>query len=309
MTDIASLTRVEAEERAALIDVRRYDIAVDMRGLFEGETLETTSTISSAAGSPAPPRSSTASPRSAARPSTAGRSTRRPWTRGRLPLPDLAADNVLVVTATQSDTAQRVGHPAHRRRLRQARLRLDVLRAGRRPPGLGLLRPARPQGAARVHRLRPRDLDGHQQRRARRGRGRPRRRPPVDVPRHAAAVDVRRGGQRRPVPRDPGRARRPQPRPLLPAVAAAVPRAGRRGAVHPHRAGAGVLRRAVRPAVPAGALRPGVRAEHGRRHGELGLRHLERHRALPQRARRTASGPGGPPCCCTRWRTCGSATW
>ena len=43
-----------------------------------------------------------------------------------------------------------------------------------------------------------------------------------------------------------------------------------------------LLRRAVRPAVRAGALRPGLRAQHGRRDGELGLRHLDRQRALPQ---------------------------
>jgi aminopeptidase N len=109
VTDIASLTRVEAEERAALIDVRRYDIAVDMRGLFEGETLETTSTIDFACREPgastfvdcaAEIRSATLNGR-ALDPETVDR--------GRLPLPDLAADNVLVVTATQSDTATASG--------------------------------------------------------------------------------------------------------------------------------------------------------------------------------------------------------
>ena len=39
-----SLTRPEAEERFALLDVERYDVAVDLRGLFEGEVLEATST-------------------------------------------------------------------------------------------------------------------------------------------------------------------------------------------------------------------------------------------------------------------------
>ena len=46
MTEPASLTRSEAEARAALIGVRRYDIAVDMTGLLEGPTLEAVSTIS-----------------------------------------------------------------------------------------------------------------------------------------------------------------------------------------------------------------------------------------------------------------------
>ena len=49
MTDTAagplSLTRAEAEERFALLDVERYDIAVDLRGLLEGEVLEATSTV------------------------------------------------------------------------------------------------------------------------------------------------------------------------------------------------------------------------------------------------------------------------
>ena len=63
-------------------------------------------------------------------------------------------------------------------------------------------------------------------------------------------------------------------------------------------------------AVPAGALRPGLRARHGRRDGELGLRHLDRLRAAtaarPTHAQRASTGAR---CCCTRWRTCGSATW
>ena len=44
-TEPASLTQVEAEARAALISVRRYDIAVDMTGLLDGPTIECVSTI------------------------------------------------------------------------------------------------------------------------------------------------------------------------------------------------------------------------------------------------------------------------
>jgi aminopeptidase N len=109
VTEIASLTRVEAEQRAALIDVRRYDISVEMRGLFEGETLETTATIEFGCREPgaatfvdcvAEVRSATLNGR-ALDPASVER--------GRLPLTDLAADNVLVVTATQSDTASASG--------------------------------------------------------------------------------------------------------------------------------------------------------------------------------------------------------
>ena len=39
MSDVASLTRPEAEERAALLAVDRYDIAVDLRGLLDGEVV------------------------------------------------------------------------------------------------------------------------------------------------------------------------------------------------------------------------------------------------------------------------------
>ena len=41
--------REEAEERAALLEVDRYDVALDLRGLFEGEVLEATSTVTFAA--------------------------------------------------------------------------------------------------------------------------------------------------------------------------------------------------------------------------------------------------------------------
>ena len=111
MESVASLTRTEAEERAALIEVNRYDIEVDLRGLFEGVVLEATSTITFTCRSRARPRSSTASPTFVARRSTASRSTHAAE-RGRLPLPDLRAENVLVVASSQSDTAS--AHGIHR---------------------------------------------------------------------------------------------------------------------------------------------------------------------------------------------------
>ena len=108
--------------------------------------------------------------------------------------------------------------------------------------------------------------------------------------------------------RDPRGARRPQPRAVRPPVAARLPRARRPGAARAHRGRAGVLRRAVRPAVRPAPLRPGLRAQHGRRDGELGLRHLDRLGALPQRADPPAALATSPTSCCTRWPTCGSAT-
>jgi aminopeptidase N len=104
VTDPASLTRTEAEERASLIDVTRYDIELDLRGLFEGEVLEATSTItftcrergaSTFVDCVADVRSATLNG-APLDPATAAQ--------GRLPLPGLVAENVLVVTSSQPDT-------------------------------------------------------------------------------------------------------------------------------------------------------------------------------------------------------------
>ena len=109
MTEPASLTRSEAEARAALIGVRRYDIAVDMTGLLEGPTIEAVSTVSFTCEEPgastfvdcvAEIRHATLNGR------TLDLSTVE---RGRLPLPDLAADNVLVVASAQADTGSSAG--------------------------------------------------------------------------------------------------------------------------------------------------------------------------------------------------------
>ena len=109
MNDTASLTRPEAEERGALIAVDRYDISVDLRGLFEGETLLSTSTISFTCREPGAStfvdcvmdiREATLN----GQPIDVGTAAR-----GRLPLTDLAADNVLVVTGAQSDTGTGAG--------------------------------------------------------------------------------------------------------------------------------------------------------------------------------------------------------
>ena len=210
---------------------------------------------------------------------------------------------------------QRGRHPAHGRRLRRAGLRLDVVRGRRRPPGLGLLRPARPEGAARVHRAGPGGVDGHQQRRAPLGGG---RQEPGRRDGGRAALDAS---------RTPRRSRRTSwwstrarstscgARPAgtawgstaasrcaatssaTPTTCSRPPRPGWRSSA------------SASAAVPAGALRPGVRAEHGRRDGELGLRHLDRRGAVPLAAHPRPARDGRRRCCCTRWRTCGSATW
>ncbi len=108
-TRIRSLTREEAEARAALIEVDRYDIEVDMRGLFEGEVLQSTSTIAFRCHRPgaetfvdcvAEVRSATLNGRELDLAAVEG---------GRIPLTDLQAENTLVVSAAQSDTGSGAG--------------------------------------------------------------------------------------------------------------------------------------------------------------------------------------------------------
>jgi aminopeptidase N len=105
MDDTASLTREEAHERAALISVSRYDVQVDLRGLFEGEIWAATSTMSFTSREPGAATfvdcvgevvSATLNG-TAIDPATAEG--------GRLPISGLEGDNVLVVTSRQHDTA------------------------------------------------------------------------------------------------------------------------------------------------------------------------------------------------------------
>ena len=109
MTDVLSLTQEEARERAALLDVERYDLEFDLTGLAEGDTLRATSTITFSAtaegastfvdclgeveeavlnGTPLPSG---------------------PLPDGRLALPGLASENVLVVRSVQRRTDEGQG--------------------------------------------------------------------------------------------------------------------------------------------------------------------------------------------------------
>ncbi|MCL8026068.1 aminopeptidase N [Nocardioides bruguierae] len=103
-----SLTRAEAEERAALVDVQRYDVDIDMTGLLEGSTWRSVSTITF-----------TCEPGSSTFVDAVGEVTDvtlnglsvdlEQVREGRVHLTDLAGHNELVVAMTQDDTGRAAG--------------------------------------------------------------------------------------------------------------------------------------------------------------------------------------------------------
>ncbi len=102
---LLSLTQHEAATRSALLEVQRYDIALDLTGLLEGDVFVSTSTITFTCTEPG----ATTFVDIAA---DIGRATLNgeeldvtTAAQGRLPLPALAADNVLVVEASTTNTA------------------------------------------------------------------------------------------------------------------------------------------------------------------------------------------------------------
>ncbi|SFB48868.1 aminopeptidase N [Nocardioides alpinus] len=102
---LATLTKHEAATRSALLEVQRYDIAVDMTGLLEGDLFASTSTITFTCAEPG----ATTFVDIAAdvvRATLNGEDVDVSLAAdGRLPLPALAADNVLVVEASTTNTA------------------------------------------------------------------------------------------------------------------------------------------------------------------------------------------------------------
>ncbi|WP_134742358.1 aminopeptidase N [Nocardioides sp. 503] len=107
--DATSLTMDEAAERAALISVERYDIEVDLRGLLEGEVLASTSTVTFTCREPgAETFVDCVAEASRATLNGVGLDLSTA-SGGRIVLSDLAEHNVLVVSATQSDTGTGAG--------------------------------------------------------------------------------------------------------------------------------------------------------------------------------------------------------
>ena len=146
----ASLTQQEARDRAALIEVERYDIRVDLRELAEGDRWLATSSVTFTCREPG-----RLDVRRLRRRGAVGHPERRrarPVDRSRRPDPAARPGRGERAGRLLGADRHRLGRrdPAQRRPPGQAGLRLVDLRAGRRPAGLGLLRPARPQGGARL---------------------------------------------------------------------------------------------------------------------------------------------------------------
>jgi aminopeptidase N len=103
--DVPSLTRDEATRRAALLEVERYDVAVDLTGLREGNELRAVTTVSFRCTEPG-----AASFVDAVVDVTSAVLNGVPIDGAsgpRIELTDLRADNVLVVTSVQTDTSSR----------------------------------------------------------------------------------------------------------------------------------------------------------------------------------------------------------
>ncbi|MEV7320003.1 aminopeptidase N [Streptomyces sp. NPDC093970] len=99
---IRSLTRTEAERRAALVAVERYDVDIDFTGLPEGPEVRCVSTVTFTCSEPGAETfvDCAAEVRSA----TLNGTPLTPSGDGRIPLPGLAAHNVLRVESVQAET-------------------------------------------------------------------------------------------------------------------------------------------------------------------------------------------------------------
>ena len=106
---IASLTRTEAEARAALLRVERYDLEVDLTAMLEGTTWRSTSTVTFTCASPGATTFVDCVGEVVSATLNGAALDVSTHLGGRLPLPDLAAENVLVVDLVQHDTERGAG--------------------------------------------------------------------------------------------------------------------------------------------------------------------------------------------------------
>jgi aminopeptidase N len=100
----ASLTEEEARERAGLIGVERYDIRVDVRELVDGDRWQATSSVTFTCTRPGASTFVDVVGEVVSATLNDVELDVSTHAEGRLPLPDLAAENVLVVSSVQTDT-------------------------------------------------------------------------------------------------------------------------------------------------------------------------------------------------------------
>ena len=107
MVDVKSLTQAEAETRAELLTVQRYEIAVDLTDLPTGPRVRTVSTITF--GCRRPGAETFVDCAATVLRATLNGTELGPASQGRLPLTGLAETNTLVVEAEQADTSDGPG--------------------------------------------------------------------------------------------------------------------------------------------------------------------------------------------------------
>ncbi|MFI5688079.1 aminopeptidase N [Streptomyces sp. NPDC051636] len=100
---IRSLTRTEAERRARLLTVERYDVDIDLTGLSDGPEVRCVSTVTFSCHEPG--AETFADCAAQVRSATLNGRPLTPTGDGRIPLPALAGHNVLRVESVQADTA------------------------------------------------------------------------------------------------------------------------------------------------------------------------------------------------------------
>jgi aminopeptidase N len=109
---VPSLTRVEAEERSGLLDVKRYDIHVDLTDMLEGADFRAVSTVRFACRVPGASTFVDAALDVVSATLNGVAIGDDQISAGRIQLNDLADDNVLIVESVQSETS--VGERVHR---------------------------------------------------------------------------------------------------------------------------------------------------------------------------------------------------
>ncbi len=112
MESLPSLTRVEAEERSALIEVERYDIDVDLTDMLEGADFRAVSTVRFSCRTPGASTFVDAALDVVSATLNGVAIGDDQISSGRIQLTDLASDNVLIVESVQSETS--AGEWVHR---------------------------------------------------------------------------------------------------------------------------------------------------------------------------------------------------